>query len=169
GVPARRRQGPHLAGRERPPGGAALRRLGSGRALLLLLRHRLHPRDVHLGSRAAPRRLPRAARGAVLRRRRERPAVPPVTLSLAGHADLAGAQKYGLADVRDALERASARQTAVAVAAGAVAKALMREIGVEVEGTAVAGVDPGEIDAARADRDTLGGVVEVRARGVPPG
>src|SRR5919201_1170515 len=92
----------------------------------------------------------------------------PVTLPRPGHADLAGAQKYGLADVRDALERASARQTAVAVAAGAVAKALLREIGLEVEGTAVAGTDPAEIDAARADRDTLGGVVEVRARGVPP-
>jgi len=93
----------------------------------------------------------------------------PVTLPRPGHADLAGVQKYGLGDVRDALERASARQTAVAVAAGAVAKALLREIGVDVAGEAVAGVDPAEIDAARADRDTLGGVVEVRARGVPPG
>src|ERR671936_773197 len=95
----------------------------------------------------------------------------PVTLPRPGHADLAGAQKYGLEDVRDALERASARQTAVAVAAGAVAKALLREIGVEVAGAAlpVAGADAAEIDAARADRDTLGGVVEVRARGVPPG
>jgi chorismate synthase len=95
----------------------------------------------------------------------------PVTLPRPGHADLAGVQKYGLADVRDALERASARQTAVAVAAGAVAKALLREIGVEVAGAAlpVAGADPDEIDAARADRDTLGGVVEVRASGVPPG
>jgi chorismate synthase len=95
----------------------------------------------------------------------------PVTLPRPGHADLAGAQKYGLADVRDTLERASARQTAVAVAAGAVAKALLREIGVEVAGAAlpVAGADPAEIDAARADRDTLGGVVEVRANGVPPG
>jgi chorismate synthase len=93
----------------------------------------------------------------------------PVTLPRPGHADLAGAQKYGLADVRDALERASARQTAVAVAAGAVAKALLSEIGVDVAGKAVAGIDPAEIDAARADRDTLGGIVEVRARGVPPG
>jgi chorismate synthase len=93
----------------------------------------------------------------------------PVTLPRPGHADLAGVQKYGLADVRDALERASARQTAVAVAAGAVAKALLREIGVDVAGQAVAGVDSAEIDAARADRDTLGGVVEVRARGLPPG
>src|SRR5947209_3721024 len=91
----------------------------------------------------------------------------PVTLPRPGHADLAGAQKFGLADVRDALERASARHTAVLVAAGSVAKALLREVGVEVEGTAGAGTDSAEIDAARADRDTLGGVVEVRARGVP--
>src|SRR6266567_1138066 len=55
-----------------------------------------------------------------------------VTLPRPGHADLAGALKYGLADVRDALERASARQTAVLVAAGAVAKALLRELGVTV-------------------------------------
>src|SRR5881398_1275789 len=54
----------------------------------------------------------------------------PVTVPRPGHADLAGMMKYGLEDVRDALERASARQTAVAVAAGAVAKALLAEIGV---------------------------------------
>src|SRR5213592_3334588 len=59
-----------------------------------------------------------------------------VTLPRPGHADLAGAQKFGLEDVRDALERASARQTAVAVAAGAVAKALLMETGVEVHGEA---------------------------------
>ena len=52
----------------------------------------------------------------------------PVTLPRPGHADLAGTMKYGLADARDALERASARQTAVAVAAGAVAKALLAEL-----------------------------------------
>jgi chorismate synthase len=95
----------------------------------------------------------------------------PVTLPRPGHADLAGVQKYGHADVRDALERASARHTAVHVAAGAVAKALLREIGVSVSGLALpeAGADPGAVDAARKDRDTLGGVVEVRAGGVPPG
>jgi chorismate synthase len=93
----------------------------------------------------------------------------PVTLPRPGHADLAGVMKYGLDDVRDALERASARHTAAIVAAGAVAKALLVEIGVEVAG-AVAGDDLEErIDAARADRDTVGGLVEVRARGVPPG
>ena len=94
----------------------------------------------------------------------------PVTLPRPGHADLAGALKYGLDDVRDALERASARQTAVSVAAGAVCKTLLREIGVEVEGSVVGlGELPARVDEARQDRDTVGGVVEVRARGVVPG
>jgi chorismate synthase len=92
-----------------------------------------------------------------------------VTVPRPGHADLAGTLKYGLDDVRDALERASARHTAVHVAAGAVAKALLREIGIEVEGAVVDDDLEARIDAARADRDTVGGVVEVRARGVPPG
>ena len=60
-----------------------------------------------------------------------------VTLPRPGHADLAGVQKYGLADVRDALERASARHTAVHVAAGAVAKALLAQIGIDVQGEAL--------------------------------
>jgi chorismate synthase len=100
----------------------------------------------------------------------------PVTLPRPGHADLAGVQKYGLTDVRDALERASARQTAATVAAGAVTKALLGEIVVSVAGTVLElGGERTEssmrsaVDAARSDRDTLGGVVEVRARGVPPG
>src|SRR5712691_7516683 len=75
----------------------------------------------------------------------------PVTLPRPGHADLAGALKYGLADVRDALERASARHTAVA---GAVLDA---------------GSLTARVDEARKARDTIGGVVEARARGVPPG
>ncbi len=95
----------------------------------------------------------------------------PVTLPRPGHADLAGVQKFGLEDVRDALERASARHTAVTVAAGAVAKALLDVLDVHVEGEAVnaAGADNAQVDAARKDRDTLGGLVEVRATGVPPG
>jgi chorismate synthase len=94
----------------------------------------------------------------------------PVTLPRPGHADLAGALKFGLADVRDALERASARHTAVVVAAGAVAKALLREIGIEVAGAVLdAGSLTARVDEARKARDTIGGVVEVRARGVPPG
>jgi chorismate synthase len=94
----------------------------------------------------------------------------PVTVPRPGHADLAGVLKYGLDDVRDALERASARHTAAAVAAGGVAKALLREIGSDVAGAAV-GLEElaGRVDEARRDRDTIGGVVEVRARGVPPG
>jgi chorismate synthase len=93
-----------------------------------------------------------------------------VTLPRPGHADLAGVLKYGLADVRDALERASARHTAVVVAAGSVARTLLREIGIEVDG-AVGDLDglPARVDEARGARDTVGGVVEVRARGVPPG
>jgi chorismate synthase len=93
----------------------------------------------------------------------------PVTLPRPGHVDLAGALKYGLADARDALERASARQTAVAVAAGSVAKALLAEIEVEVAGRVVGDDLERRIDEARAERDTAGGVVEVRAQGVPPG
>jgi chorismate synthase len=93
----------------------------------------------------------------------------PVTLPRPGHADLAGVLKYGLEDVRDALERASARHTAAIVAAGAVAKALLRELGVTVEGRVLGDDLERRVDAARADRDTVGGVVEVRARGVPPG
>jgi chorismate synthase len=94
-----------------------------------------------------------------------------VTLPRPGHADLPGVLKFGLADVRDALERASARHTAVHVAAGGVAKALLARIGIEVVGAALpeAGADPAVVDEARKARDTLGGIVEVRARGVPPG
>jgi chorismate synthase len=93
----------------------------------------------------------------------------PVTLPRPGHADLAGSLKFGLADARDALERASARQTAVAVAAGSVAKALLAEVQIAVEGRVVTDELERRIDEARAERDTVGGVVEVVAQGVPPG
>ncbi|MBA2347208.1 MAG: chorismate synthase [Solirubrobacterales bacterium] len=58
--------------------------------------------------------------------------VPEVHLPRPGHADLVGTQKYGLTDVRDILERASARETAARVAGGALAKAFLRALGVEV-------------------------------------
>jgi chorismate synthase len=58
--------------------------------------------------------------------------VPEVHLPRPGHADLVGTQKYGLTDVRDILERASARETAARVAGGAVCKAFLRTLGVEV-------------------------------------
>jgi chorismate synthase len=126
----------------------------------------------------------------------------PVRLPRPGHADLAGVLKYEHEDVRNVLERASARETAARVAAGAVAKALLRTIGIELlchvlqigrvratvpawlrpddfnraEESPVRCLDPEvetamveEIEAARRDRDTLGGVTEVRAFGVPPG
>ena len=119
-----------------------------------------------------------------------------------GHADLAGMQKYGFIDARDVLERASARETAARVAAGAVAKLLLRSIGVEVlshvvqlgpvrvEGglrplpgdldavdeSSVRCFDPtaeaamvAEIKAAAKQGDSLGGVVEVLAYGLPVG
>src|ERR671936_2513917 len=89
-----------------------------------------------------------------------------VTLPRPGHADLAGALKYGLSDVRDALERASARHTAAIVAAGAVAKTLLRELGIVVEGRVLGDDLEQRVDDARAERDTVGGIVEVRARNV---
>jgi chorismate synthase len=58
--------------------------------------------------------------------------VPEVHLPRPGHADLVGTQKYGLTDVRNVLERASARETAARVAGGALAKALLRVVGVQV-------------------------------------
>jgi chorismate synthase len=125
--------------------------------------------------------------------------VEPVTRLRPGHADLAGAMKYGQIDVRNVLERASARETAARVAVGAVARRFLEEFGVEVHShtIAVGGIEAkveGEpdwnaveesplrcvdteaergmvdaVDAARADGDSLGGVTEVRATGVPIG
>jgi len=124
----------------------------------------------------------------------------PVTRLRPGHADLAGALKYGFSDVRNVLERASARETAARVAAGAVARAYLAELGIEIWSfTAEVGgvaLDParatrsraetegsplrcpdavGEaamiarIDEARENGDTVGGVFEVVAHGLPPG
>lgn len=99
-----------------------------------------------------------------------------VTLPRPGHADLAGVMKYDHDDVRNSLERASARHTAAIVAAGGVAKALLGRIGVEVTSSVLAvggaaGDDAirGAIDDARKDRDTLGGTVQVSVEGLPPG
>ena len=126
----------------------------------------------------------------------------PLTRPRPGHADLAGMQKYGLGDARDILERASARETAARVAAGACAKSLLSHIGVSVlshvvqigpvvakaverptpadlpaiDASEVRCFDPdaeaamvAEIKAAAKDGDSLGGVVEVLAYGVPVG
>ena len=136
----------------------------------------------------------------------ERMAVEPVEAEIErvtrmrpGHADMPGALKYGFDDVRNVLERASARETAARVAVGAVAKRLLAEFGVvfrshtlaiggvqaevpvdidweAVERNPVRCADPaaGEamvdaINAAKPDGDTVGGVVEVRVSGVPLG
>jgi chorismate synthase len=124
----------------------------------------------------------------------------PVTRVRPGHADLAGALKYGHTDVRNVLERASARETAARVAAGGVARRFLGELGIEVWSfTAEVGgvaMDPSRatrsreeadasplrcpdpeaealmiarIDAARERGDTVGGVFEVVASGVPIG
>ncbi|MFL5449979.1 MAG: chorismate synthase [Gemmatimonadales bacterium] len=129
-----------------------------------------------------------------LRRRR-------VTRPRPGHADLAGVLKYDRLDARDILERASARETTARVAAGALAKRLLDEFGIEIgshvvslggievpraelpvplnpasDRSEIRVLDPGveaqiisRIDAAKKAGDTLGGEVEVIARGVVVG
>ncbi|WP_307781146.1 chorismate synthase [Rhabdothermincola sediminis] len=128
-------------------------------------------------------------------------ATQPLTRPRPGHADLAGMQKYDFVDARNVLERASARETAARVAAGALAKALLRHLGIEILSHVIQlgpvtaqGARPGPgdlervdasplrcfdpaaeaemiaaIEAAQRDGDSLGGVVEVLAYGVPVG
>ena len=121
----------------------------------------------------------------------------PVTRLRPGHADLAGALKFGHEDVRDVIERSSARETAARVAAGAVAKAVLRVVGIEVrsETKAIGDVESAPrfeseaveasevrcadaaksaamvaaIGAAREAGDTLGGIVALRASGLVAG
>jgi chorismate synthase len=128
--------------------------------------------------------------------------IPRFTIPRPGHADLTGALKYGYDDLRPALERASARETAARVAAGAVCRHLLAQFGVRIGGYVCA---IGEVEARLADmpleerirralesevgcpdeqaaaamqariseiihqRDTLGGVIEALALGLPPG
>ena len=99
----------------------------------------------------------------------------PVTLPRPGHADLAGVLKFGHDDVRDALERASARHTAVARRGGrgreGAARASSGSPSRAARSRSAARRDEdaqrAAVDAARADRDTLGGVVEVVADRLP--
>jgi chorismate synthase len=127
----------------------------------------------------------------------------PLTRPRPGHADLAGMQKFGHADARPVLERASARETAARVALGEVARRMLGQVlGIEILSHVVAigqvrapdhtepapgdaariDADPvrcadpetsramvAEIDNAKREGDTLGGVVEVLAFNVPPG
>jgi chorismate synthase len=129
--------------------------------------------------------------------------VPPMTIPRPGHADLTAAIKYGYRDLRPALERASARETTMRVAVGAICRAYLAQFGITVGGyvTSIGDVDaaiPDDLpyaerfalaetsdvrcpDAAAAEamrtaigetmqaKDTLGGVFEIVALGVPPG
>ena len=87
----------------------------------------------------------------------------PLTQPRPGHADLPGMQKYGFSDARDVLERASARETAARVAAGALAKALLSELGVSVLSHVVqlgpvvskSSTRPGPADLARVDESEV--------------
>ncbi|ATI51959.1 MULTISPECIES: chorismate synthase [Bacillus cereus group] len=126
-----------------------------------------------------------------------------VTKPRPGHADLNGAIKYGHRDMRNVLERSSARETTVRVAAGAVAKKVLAELGITVAGHVIeiGGVQAKEttyrtieelksiteaspvrcldkeagnqmikaIDDAKANGDSIGGIVEVIAEGMPIG
>jgi chorismate synthase len=88
--------------------------------------------------------------------------IDPIRLPRPGHADLAGMQKYGHDDLRNVLERASARETAARVAAGAVAKEFLRALGVEVRSHVLqmgsvrsAAGDPGLEDFAAVDESPV--------------
>ncbi len=90
-----------------------------------------------------------------------------------GHADLAGLLKYGFSDVRQVLERASARSTAATVGIGAVCKVFLKEFGIKISSkvVSIAGEVSHEgrmrmISEAMRKKDTVGGIFEVRAAGV---
>ena len=98
-----------------------------------------------------------------------------VTNARPGHADLTGAAKFNRSDVRDILERSSARETTMRVAAGALCKIFLKACSVEISGEvlSVGGVTgdkiKSRIDEAKALGDTVGGVFEVKISGVPAG
>jgi chorismate synthase len=101
---------------------------------------------------------------------------PQVTAPRPGHADLGGCQKYDRTDVRDILERASARETAARVAVGALCRQFLAKCGVEVKSRVVSiggatetALQEQLIETARTAGDTLGGCLEVVATGVVPG
>src|ERR1017187_3289097 len=106
--------------------------------------------------------------------------VTEVHLPRPGHADLVGTQKYKQSDVRNILERASARETAARVAGGGLGKAFLRALTVEdvahVDASPVRCLDADaskamvrEIDELRRANESLGGVFEVHAFGLLPG
>jgi len=99
-----------------------------------------------------------------------------VSVPRPGHADLAGALKYNQKDIRNILERSSARETAARVAIGAVCRRLLSEFKINIASSIVhigGETDRNKwkdlIDEASLSGDTLGGVFEVTAAGCPPG
>lgn len=124
------------------------------------------------------------------------PAGEKVTAARPGHADFTGIRKYDREDVRDILERSSARETTMRVAVGAVCKEFLKALGITVvsQVTCIGGVaiDPAKVDRAklgtdisdlncydaeaeakikeaRKAGDTLGGIFEITVRGLPAG
>ena len=94
--------------------------------------------------------------------------IAEVHLPRPGHADLAGVQKYGFSDVRNVLERASARETAARVACGALAKALLREFGVEIRSHVTRIGSVAAPEAGALDVDDFAGVDESPVRCLDP-
>ncbi len=102
---------------------------------------------------------------------------PPITNPRPGHADLAGILKYNQQDIRNILERSSARETAARVAVGAIAKKLLNKFGIEIMSCIceIGGVEKNEklmrekIDQARKNGDSLGGIFEITVKDVPVG
>lgn len=99
-----------------------------------------------------------------------------VTNARPGHADLTGILKYAREDVRDILERSSARETTMRVAAGALCKIFLNECGIKIssEVLSVGGVSgeneiKNKIDSAKEKGDTVGGIFEVKITGAPVG
>lgn len=93
-----------------------------------------------------------------------------------GHADLSGLLKYGLTDIREVLERASARSTVATVGIGALCKSLLKEFGIVITSRVLSvggeftrkGIEA-KITKAIENRDTVGGIFEVIAKNVPVG
>lgn len=102
--------------------------------------------------------------------------LPKVICPRPGHADLAGLLKYGFTDARNVLERASARETAARVGIGAICKVFLEEFKIRISSIVLSiGGEPGiesmaeKINAAKENKDTVGGIFEVIAKGVPCG
>lgn len=102
--------------------------------------------------------------------------LPGVFSPRPGHADLPGLLKYGFSDVRDVLERASARSTAATVALGAICKIFLSQFDIKISSRviSVAGENTKEgminkISLAIKNKDTVGGIFEVKVKGLPAG